>query len=93
MPSSAEPDPISTWVVINAERPTEWALVVLDDGTRYLGWISNWTFDPDAPNFDFLLKSAKRVDEHLNIQRVIDGRGVYVRSEKLHHIEFFAGST
>src|SRR5437588_285283 len=55
------PDPQSIWAKIN--RPSDdYAVVYVDDGSIYFGWIEDYTFDPDAKDNDFLLADAKRVD-------------------------------
>jgi hypothetical protein len=59
------PDPQSIWVKVN--RPSnDYAVVYVDDGSVYLGWIKDYTFDPDAEDNDFLLADAKRLDEQLS---------------------------
>lgn len=84
------PSSFTTWPYVHVP-PVEWAAVTLNDGTKYLGWIENWTHDPDEPEFDFLLKDARRVDEHLNTMYEIRGKGIYIRSSSLRSIEFYSG--
>ena len=82
-----EPDPQSIWVRVN--QPTaEYAVVYLDDGAIYLGWIREYTFDPEAETNDFLLAEAKRVDEHLNTIYLVNGQGVYLNTRNVKRIEF-----
>ncbi len=87
------PDPRSTWARINQPSNEDWAVVFLDDGAIYLGWIKYYTFDPNADNQDFILSHAKRVDENLNVKYEIDGFGVYVNTTNVNRIEFLKGQT
>lgn len=87
------PDPRSTWAKMNQPSNEDWAVVFLDDGSIYLGWIKYYTFDPNADNQDFLLSHAKRVDEKLNIKYEIDGFGVYLNTKDVKRIEFLKGQT
>jgi Family of unknown function (DUF6338) len=81
------PDPQSIWAKIN--RPSEdYAVVYLDDGSIYLGWIEDFTFDPDAEDNDFLLADAKRVDDELAEKYAVTGRGVYLNTRNVKRIEF-----
>jgi len=82
-----EPDPQSIWAKIN--RPSnDYAVVYLDDGSIYLGWIKDFTFDPDADDNDFLLADAKRVDDQLAEKYAVTGRGVYLNTRNVKRIEF-----
>ena len=81
------PDPQSIWAKIN--RPSDdYAVVYVDDGSIYFGWIKDYTFDPDAKDNDFLLADAKRVDEQLTERYSISGRGVYLNTRNVKRIEF-----
>lgn len=81
------PDPQSIWAKIN--RPSDdYAVVYLDDGSIYFGWIKDFTFDPDAEDNDFLLADAKRVDDELTEKYAINGRGVYLNTRNVKRIEF-----
>ncbi|SRR6266700_1188899 len=82
-----EPDPQSIWVRVN-QPSNEYAVVYLDDGAIYLGWIKEYSFDPEAESNDFLLAEAKRVDERLNTRYVINGQGVYLNTRNVKRIEF-----
>lgn len=77
-----------TWANVNSTE-SQWANVVLDDGSRYLGWISDWTYDPDESDADFLLSEARRVDENLNVIYEVSGKGVYLRLSSVRCIEFY----
>jgi hypothetical protein len=63
-------------------------VVYLDDGSIYLGWIKDFTFDPDADDNDFLLADAKRVDDQLAEKYAVTGRGVYLNTRNVKRIEF-----
>jgi hypothetical protein len=81
------PDPQSIWAQIN--RPSnDYAVVYVDDGSTYLGWIKDYTFNPDAEDNDFLLADAKRVDEQLREMYSINGKGVYLNTRNIKRIEF-----
>jgi len=85
------PDPQSIWAKINYKTNKNWAVVYLNDGSIYLGYISKYTFDPDKDNQDFLLSRAKRFDEHLQEKYIITGIGVYLNTRDVKRIEFFDG--
>ena len=81
------PDPQSIWAKVN--RPSnDYAVVYVDDGSIYFGWIKDYTFDPDAEDNDFLLADAKRVDEQLTEKYSITGRGLYLNTRNVKRIEF-----
>lgn len=85
--SGLEPEPQSIWAKVN-QQSNEYAVVYLDDGAIYLGWISEYTYVPDAESNDFLLSDAKRVDEQLNAIYLVNGRGVYLNTKNVKRIEF-----
>jgi Family of unknown function (DUF6338) len=70
------------------QQSTEYAVIYLDDGAIYLGWIKEYTFVPDAESNDFLLAGARRVDEHLNTIYLVNGQGVYLNTRNVKRIEF-----
>jgi hypothetical protein len=81
------PDPQSIWAKVN--RPSnDYAVVYVDDGSIYFGWIKDFTFDPDAQDNDFLLADAKRVDEQLTEKYSVTGQGVYINTRNVKRIEF-----
>ena len=83
------PDPGAIWPKVASHTPTNWAKVKLTDGTCYLGWISHWKYDPDIETQDFLLSSAKRVDDLLNITYEVSGIGVYLKTSDIISVEFY----
>ncbi len=83
------PDPQSIWAKVN-QPSNDYAVVYLDDGSIYLGWIEDFTFDPDAEDNDFLLADAKRVDDELVEKYAVTGRGVYLNTRNVKRIEFVA---
>lgn len=89
--SSFAPDYQSIWAKINQPNNEDWAVVYLDDGTIYLGWITTYTFNPDIDNQDFLLKNAKRVDDDLKEIYTVNGIGVYLNTKDVKRIEFIKG--
>jgi hypothetical protein len=85
------PDVQSIWAKVNQAQVTDWAVVYTDDGTVYMGWIKEFTYDPDADDNDFLLSKAKCVDENLMVKYEIDGQGVYMNTRNVKRIEFVKG--
>jgi hypothetical protein len=81
----------SVWVNINGKDNKDWALVYLDDGSIYLGWISIYTFNPNHQNQEFLLSRAKRLYENLDEMYEIDGCGIYLNTKDVKRIEFRTG--
>jgi len=82
------PDPGSVWAKINLEIVDDWAVVFLDDGSSYIGYIKDYKFRPDDKEYDFLLAKAKRVDENLNVKYEVSGVGVYLNTRDVKRIEF-----
>ena len=79
------------WVDVNDRTNKDWAIVYLDDGSIYLGWISNYTFNPNQQNHDFLLSNAKRLYDNLMVMYEIDGCGIYINTRDVKRIEFRSG--
>jgi hypothetical protein len=82
-------DPV--WLKLNDPDNQDWAIVFLDDGSIYSGWISNYTFNPNYQEQDFLLSRAKRHHENLCVIYEIDGSGVYINTRDVKRIEFRKG--
>lgn len=87
--SNITPDPQKLWPVINKKSNEDWAVVFVDDGSTYLGWISDYTYNPDDDNHDFVLSDAKRVDEKLNEMYKVNS--VYFNTKDVKRIEFISG--
>ena len=86
------PDPLSIWAkLLQPINKSYWVVVYLDDGATYLGWISDFTFNPNTESQDFLLKDAKRVDDDLKEKYLVDGLGVYLNTKNVKRIEFLKG--
>lgn len=85
------PDPQSIWAKVNQTINKDWCIIYLDDGAIYLGYISQFTFDPDKESQDFLLSDAKRVDEDLKEKYLVTGIGVYLNTKDVKRIEFLKG--
>jgi len=85
------PDPQSIWAKVNQPTNKDWCIIYLDDGSIYLGYISQFTFDPDKDSQDFLLSDAKRVDEDLNEKYIVTGIGVYLNTKDVKRIEYLKG--
>jgi len=78
----------SLWLQLNREQ--DWAVIITKDGCRYLGYISEYTYDIDSPNeIDLLLAEAACVDEHLNEKYKINGKGIYLKLSEISRIEFY----
>ena len=84
-------DPQSIWNKINQESNEDWAVVYLNDNSIYMGWIDEYTFDPNTDNQDFLLSPATRVDEDLKEKYKVTGIGVYMNTRDVRRIEFLKG--
>lgn len=80
------------WVKINDRTNKDWATVYLDDGSIYLGWISNYIYNPHQQDQDFLLSRAKRLYDNLEVMYEIDGCGIYLNTRDVKRIEFRSGS-
>ena len=85
------PDVQSIWAKVNQSQSTDWAVIFADDGAIYLGWIKEFTYDPDADNNEFLLSRAKRLNEDGSLQYEVDGQGVYLNTKNVKRIEFVRG--
>ncbi len=85
------PEPQSAWAKINEGTNEDWAVVFLNDSSIYLGWISNFTYNPNAESQDFLLSRARRVDENLKVLYIVNGQGVYLNTQNVKRIEFVKG--
>lgn len=85
------PDVQSIWAKVNQSRVTDWAVVYCADGSIYMGWIKEFTYDPDADDNDFLLSKANCVNEDLTVKYEVDGLGVYMNTKNVKRIEFVKG--
>ena len=84
--------PDSSWQFVNRPNVGDWAVVYLNDGAIYLGWITRYRFDPDSQDQDFLLANAKRVNDRLKTMYPVDGIGVYLNTRDVTRIEFIRPS-
>ena len=87
---SSGTDPV--WLNINSPDTEDWAIVYLDDKSIYLGWIKDYSYNPNFEDQDFLLSKAIRLDENLNKVSKINGIGVYLNTRDVKKIEFVKGS-
>lgn len=85
------PDPQSIWIHVNRPANEDWAVVFLQDGAIYLGYIKYYRYDPNQSNQDFLLSFARRVDADLQTKYEITGQGVYLNTRDVLRIEFIRG--
>lgn len=86
------PDVQSIWAKVNRAQATDWAVVFTDDGAIYMGWIEEFTYDPDAEDNDFLLSEAERLNDDFTSRYKVDGQGVYLHTKNVKRIEFVRGS-
>lgn len=86
------PERDSIWKIVNDSEVRDWAVVSLANGDKYLGWITNYKFDPDETNQEFLLGHARKVDEKINEIYVVDGIGVYLNTRDVISIEYIKGN-
>ena len=84
-----KPDMQSVWAKTLLSLKEDWVFVFLDDGSTYRGWMSDFIYDPDSDNQDFLLNPAYKIDAHYNIEYEIDGIGGYLNTKNVKRIEFF----
>jgi len=86
------PEPKRVWAKVNEQKEGYWALVRLKENeVIYLGWISDYTFDPDSPDQDFFLRDARCVDENLKVKYLVAGPGVYLNTRDVQAIEYLYG--
>jgi len=85
------PDVQSIWAKVNRAQVTDWAVVFIDDGAIYMGWIEEFTYDPDAEDNDFLLSQAERLNDDFTSRYKVDGQGVYLHTKNVKRIEFVKG--
>lgn len=84
--------PEKIWPVLLASTVTNqlWAVVRVRDGTSYLGWIKEFTFDPDSADNDFYLSPAFLLDGWLTL-RWRPSAAVYLSTRDVRSIEFLPG--
>ncbi|MCP4669142.1 MAG: hypothetical protein GY849_22625 [Deltaproteobacteria bacterium] len=82
------PSPPALWPRLHYKN--QWALVITKDENRYLGYISAYTYDPNAPDeIDMLLSDADCVNEDLTKRHSVSGQGVYLKLSEISRIEFY----
>ncbi|MFC1596215.1 DUF6338 family protein [Candidatus Margulisiibacteriota bacterium] len=82
---------LNTWATLNKKDNKDWVIVYLKCGQIYLGWIKHYSLIPNEENQDFLLTKAKRVDDNLRTIYIIDGKGVYINTRDISHLEYASG--
>jgi len=83
------PDPLSIWAKVNLQKEGYWTLVRLKEGgICFMGWVSDYAFDPDSEDQDFLLRDARCVDENLQVKYFVAGLGVYLNTRDVQAIEY-----
>lgn len=87
------PDPQAIWPVVVDNVPKEklWVLVRTKQGTLYLGWVKEYSFDPTAEDHDFLLRPAYLVDNNLHVRRDLTQGGVYLNTRDIESLEMIPG--
>jgi len=86
--SFIKPQNYSVWERINTYTKNEWAIIYVNDGSIYRGYISQVNLEPDKDDFDFLLSEAVRVEDDLAEKYNVNGIGVYFRMANITRIEF-----
>lgn len=86
------PDHPPVWVSANMPFVNDdWAVVYLHDGSIYLGWISQFGYDPRREHQDFVLQDARRLEEDLGERYRVAGSGVYLNTQQVARIEYWTG--
>ena len=84
------PSQVSVWGEILEKYKTCWAVVTLSDGnTRYMGWVSLYSFDPNELIQELFLKDVMLVDEHHQLIQNMTGEGMYFKSDNIMSLEIF----
>lgn len=83
----------AVWPTIADSAPKEnlWAFVRTKQGFRYLGWVTQYSFDPGGEDHDFHLRPAYLVDDDLLIQRKLEQGGVYLNTRDVESLEMIPG--
>jgi hypothetical protein len=79
------------WETVNQKDVEDWAVVYLNDGSIYMGYVQSFSYNPNIEYQDFLLSKARRVDEELKEKYLINGIGVYLNTRDINRIEFIKG--
>lgn len=93
LPFLPSPDPLAIWPLVAGAIDKEqlWALARTKQGQLYLGWIEQYSFDPEAEDHEFLLCPAYLVNEDLAVQRDLHVGGVYLNTRDLDSLERIPG--
>jgi hypothetical protein len=93
VPILPNPDPQAIWPLVAGDIAKEqlWAIARTKEGTKYLGWIKRYSFDPEAEDHELLLCPAFVVDAKLEIQRDLSKGGVYLNTRDLDSLERVPG--
>ena len=94
MPFVPSPDPQAVWPVVATHAPKNelWMLIRTKQGTLYLGWLEQYSFDPAADDHEFVLCPAYLVDDDLNIKRDLKRGGVYLNTRDIESLEMIPGN-
>ncbi len=94
VPFLSSPDPQAIWPVIatHAAKNELWMLAHTKQGAPYLGWLTQYSFDPAADDHEFVLRPAYLVDDDLNIKRNFKQGGVYLNTRDVDSLEMIPGS-
>ena len=57
-----------------------------------LGWLKQYSFDPAADDYEFVLCPAYLVDDDLNIKRNLKQGGVYLNTRDVESLERIPGN-
>ena len=86
-----KPEKGSVWMNVNEKNGgNEWVIVYLNDGSIYLGWVSQFANHPEQVNQEFVLQNARRLDEaHKQLYEIV-GSGVYLNTRDVIRIEYWS---
>lgn len=83
----------SVWEKIIHVHKNSWVVVVLKDGSKFFGYISDYQYDPNNQYQDLFIKEAKKVElddkNQYQIEYTIKGNGLYLRTDEISHIEYW----
>ncbi len=86
------PEYLTVWEsVINQAEGNEWLKVHLVDGSIYVGYIKEWSFNPDKSVQEILLGEASKVNKEMELEHEVSGQGIYLTTNSISRMEFLEG--
>ena len=84
------PAPISVWSNVLEKFESCWVIVTLTDGkTRFIGWVSLYTSDPNEVTQELYLKEVQVVDIDNRPIRNIGGDGIFLKTDQIQSMEIW----